>query len=310
MEFKKILLEDRAILKEHISCNQHKLSDYSVGNLIVWGSKHNTRYALYKGCMIIRFTTDGKERFAFPMGIDFAKDPEAREKLAEVMNEILAVCDKEKIKFRMYAVEPEMFTELDKACPGQYEINYIRDYANYIYLADDLERLAGKKYHGKKNHLNAFKRSYPNWSYESIDENNTEACIELVKTWARNNDTAHDADKYDEVGALLYSLEHRVELGMIGGVIKVGDEIVAMTMGEPCDRCAFVVHFEKAKPEYRGSYQIINQQFVSNELQDFTYINREEDLGDDGLRQAKKSYRPHMMAKSGKVTRIKDDNDN
>ena len=98
------------------------------------------------------------------------------------------------------------------------------------------------------------------------------------------------------------SLRLQKELELKGGILRVGGEIVAFTLGEPVSDDTFVVHIEKAHAQVRGAYQMINQQFLAHEVADYTYVNREDDTGDEGLRKAKLSYRPAFLVEKGTVT--------
>ena len=103
----------------------------------------------------------------------------------------------------------------------------------------------------------------------------------------------------------LNSLRLFKELELTGGILRVDGQIVAFTIGEPICSDTFVVHIEKAFPDVQGAYTMINQQFVEHECMDYKYVNREEDTGDEGLRKAKRSYRPVFMVEKGVVTEKK-----
>ena len=109
-------------------------------------------------------------------------------------------------------------------------------------------------------------------------------------------------DKIDESKLVVYAIRHRDELGMKGGALRAGGRIVAITLGERLTNDTFVVHFEKAFSDVQGAYPMINREFVRNELKQYTYVNREEDLGEEGLRKAKLSYRPERLLDKGMIT--------
>ena len=128
----------------------------------------------------------------------------------------------------------------------------------------------------------------------------------MALLWRTENELGEDdGEKITEMSVTLNSLRLFRELKLVGGMLRVDGEIVAITMGEPVNEDTFVVHVEKALPEYPGAYPMINQQFVQHELMNYTYVNREEDMGVEGLRKAKQSYRPAMMTEKGLV-RIKE----
>ena len=113
--------------------------------------------------------------------------------------------------------------------------------------------------------------------------------------WCAVNGCSEDASKQKEVCAVRKAFHHYDVLGLVGGILRVDGEIVGYTLGEPLNSDTFVVHIEKAFSEVRGAYPTINNQFVSHCASNFTYINREEDMGLEGLRKAKLSYQPEIL---------------
>lgn len=293
-QFKKITIEDRDILEKYINQCKHRACDYSSGNLILWADVYNTQFAVEKDMLFIKYVDGQDNYFTYPMG---------NGDLKEAFQWLFAYCEEQNIEFKMNVIEPEMFQEIEKTFPGEYEISYIRDIADYVYNMEDLKNLTGKKYHGKKNHINKFLKTNEDWSYERISEENTEECIGMVKEWCIENGCCEDKSKDDEICVLINGLRHRKELNFIGGIIRTAGRIVALTMGEKSGDDMFVVHFEKAFADVHGAYPMINQQFVKHELSNYTYVNREEDLGLEGLRKAKLSYHPAFMVEKGILAR-------
>lgn len=300
--FKPIELADRAVLSAYLARSVHQACDYNPGNLIAWSAIYETQYAVADEVLFIRYRDGSAFRFAFPMGISFTDDETAGlEKLKAAFESLYDFCRRENQVFRMGIVEPSMYAQIQKIYPGRYAITYSRDHADYVYLMEKLRDLSGKKLHSKKNHLNAFFNTYPDWSYEPLSDENLAECLLMAKEWCFRNGCGGDPEKAQEYCALKFSLKHRVELGLRGGVIRVNKRVIALTLGEPSAADCFSIHFEKAFMEYRGAYQAINQQFVLQSLADYTYINREEDTGDEGLRKAKESYRPIFMVEKGRL---------
>jgi len=289
-QFKKITIEDKATLEKYLNMCKHRACDYCAGSLILWADVYNTQFAVANGMLFIKFVDGQEDCFAYPMG---------NGDLKEAFQWMFAYCEEQKIEFKMHIIEPEMFKEIEKIFPCQYEISYKRDIADYVYNIEDLKNLAGKKYHGKKNHINKFLKTNDDWSYERIGEDNTEECIAMVKEWCVANGCCEDKSKADEICVLIKGLRLREELNLIGGIIRLSGRIVALTMGEKSGDDMFVVHFEKAFAEVQGAYPMINQQFIIHELSSYTYVNREEDLGLEGLRKAKESYHPAFMVEKG-----------
>ena len=163
---------------------------------------------------------------------------------------------------------------------------------DYLYNADDLAELAGRKYHGKRNHIAAFESSY-DWTYEPIDDHNAAEVDDMVREWCRERGNCSDPGLKNERCAVSEAMRNRQALSLRGGLLRVEGKVVAMTFGSPINADVFDVHVEKALPAYNGAYAMINNQFVKREIQGcWKLVNRENDLGIEGLRRAKKSYHP------------------
>ena len=183
---------------------------------------------------------------------------------------------------------------LQEAFTGKFTYEYDDALYDYIYLVEKMSTLSGKKYHGKRNHITNFKKNYPDWKFEVISKDNIPDCIATHKRWI---DEKGENEDYDiEFNALKTAFDSYDELGWCGGLIRAGGEVVAFCVGEPqANGKCFVTHFEKASASIHGAYPIINQEFTKNCLGDYTYVNREEDLGIEGLRKAKMSYNPEII---------------
>ena len=297
-EFKRPELEDREIITSYFEKSPSRSCERSFVNVYLWSRHYKVKYAVIMDALVFRNEEpDGSCTFAFPAGepdnvkraLDFLMD-RSREKGC---------------RFALYNVTPEMFAQLEAWYPGRFEIEYNRDYADYVYETEKLATLAGKKLHGKRNHINKFKTLYPDWSYEPLSDENVEDCFQMALAWRNQNGCEEDVEKNAEMCVTLNSLRLYKELGLKGGVLKAGGRIVAFTVGEPLCGDTFVVHIEKAFPDVDGAYPMINQQFVQHECMDYKYVTREEDTGAEGLRKAKLSYRPAFLEEKG-VARLRE----
>lgn len=294
INFKKPEIEDVNRLRDFLSDAGVNACDYTPANLYLWSEVYNTEIAYTEHALYIRYMNDGEYYFSFPI---------AKKRLKEAFDNLMHDCERKETAFQLGIVEPWMFEIIDKLYPGQFKITYNRDSADYVYSTELLAALAGKKYHGKKNHINKFKKTYEKWTYESINRENCLECIEMVKSWGMENDCFNDRSKADEMCIMIKGIKHMEELSMKGGLIRIGDKVAAVTLGEPVNDKMFVIHFEKAFANIQGAYPMINQQFILHELMDYEYVNREEDMGLEGLRKAKESYNPEFMVQKGVVTR-------
>ena len=198
---------------------------------------------------------------------------------------------------KFVGLEKFFIEELAKYPNANFEISSDRNNSDYVYLAQDLINLSGRKYHGKKNHLNQFYKDYPTAEYLPITAENIPQCRDVLNNWYDLHRAENPEDEFlcYEQAAIHEIFDNFDYFKLKGGAILLGGKIVAFTFGEKLNSDTAVIHVEKADPTIRGAYTAINQNFIANEWADMTYINREEDMGLEGLRQAKESYRPVKM---------------
>lgn len=182
--------------------------------------------------------------------------------------------------------------------PDKFHFEADRDYADYLYLRTDLATLAGKKFQAKRNHLNKFRRTYTNYEYVPLTSNRIQECLDLEAEWCKVNNCDQHEGTGNERRALIYALHNFDALGLTGGILHVDGKIVAFTFGMPINQDTFGVHVEKADTTIDGAYTMINYEFANHIPEQYTYINREEDLGIEGLRKAKLSYQPVIVLRN------------
>ena len=203
--------------------------------------------------------------------------------------------------FHIHLVTKDKFELLEQLFPGKYSIEFDRDVADYIYEVSQLTSLAGKKLHGKRNHINKFKENNPDWSYETLNDENLEECLQMAEEWKAINLCGEKGEKHAEFCVTRRALKNYKALGLKGGVLRDGSRVVAFTLGEELNKEMFVVHIEKAFADVQGAYPMINQQFLIHEASNYKYVNREDDTGAEGLRKAKLSYYPVFLQEKGNV---------
>ena len=199
--------------------------------------------------------------------------------------------------FRIVGLSLENIAQLDLMYPKQFRYKRKRDHFDYVYLIEKMVSLGGKKLSGKRNHINKFV-SNNQWSFEEINQDNIDECWEMNKLWSQKNGADEDQGLTEEACAVKRLLKNFKELGLEGGLIRVDGKVVAYTVGEILNSDTYVIHVEKAFADIQGAYPIINREFmkvVSERYPHLIYVNREEDIGDKGLRRAKKSYYPEKM---------------
>lgn len=155
--------------------------------------------------------------------------------------------------------------------------------------------LKGKKFLAKRNHVNHFRKEYPHYEYRNLTPELVPECLQLEEKWCKANGCYGQMALWSERCSMLYALTHCEELGILGGVLFVDGQIVAFTYGAPINSDTWDVCAEKANTDIEGSYAMINYEYVNHLPQNYVYVNREEDLGLEGLRKAKLSYQPHYL---------------
>lgn len=294
-QFKRAELEDKDIIDQYFRHHTSRSCERTFVNVFLWSRQYPVKWAVIEGAMVFKSEDETHVSYAFPAGED-----ECVKKALEGMK---AYSAERGYPLQMYNVTPADYERLERWYPGRFQIEYVRDDADYIYESEKLATLSGKKLHGKRNHINKFRTVYENrWSYEPLTEDNLEECFQMALRWRNENGCEEDPEKNAEMCVTLNALRLFQELGLKGGVLRVDGKIVAFTIGEPVCSDTFVVHIEKAFAEVQGAYPMINQQFVEHECMDYPYINREEDAGVEGLRKAKLSYRPVFLVEKGNVT--------
>ena len=169
-----------------------------------------------------------------------------------------------------------------------------RDNSDYVYPTGKLISLSGNKYHTLKNHINRFNKKYT-WEYLPLTPNRIEECLILQEEWCRSKKCIESHNLLSEDKAIVEAIKKMALLGYQGGVIRINQKVEAFTLGELLNPETVVIHIEKANPELPGLYPVLQQQFLAREWSHIPYVNREQDLGIEGLRKSKLSYHPEFM---------------
>lgn len=273
MKWKKIELEDLKKIKRAIG-RKFQTGDLSSINLYMWRKAKKLEYFMDEEVLLIR-GVEGDTPFIYPPISDNCK--RLRE---EVLKHI-------EMGYIIRAVPEELYEILRDIVPLKEE----RERFDYIYEVDKLISLKGRKYHKKRNHLNKFIRSY-DFTYEKIDENNIHEVIDFQKNWCEDKECHLDKGLSWEMDGIIELLKNYHELDAVGGLLRVDGRVAAFTIGEEISLDTVLIHIEKGDILYDGIYQGMNKFFLENEFSSYSYVNREEDLGQENLRRAKESYHP------------------
>jgi len=283
LDYKIIDIDDIDVYRKFMGNSCEFSCENSFVNLLVWQCAYNNMMAISDGQLFIKSGAGSKECFRLPIGGN----------MEEGLRKIKEYCGEKAPAF--WIQEGERLDEAKEYLSKSYVFEENRDAFDYIYLQSDLSSLSGKKYHSKRNHISSFSKKY-NWRYEDITENNLSKVKECADLWYKQNGDKTDSHLLCERNGIEIILNNRERLMVKGGAIFVEDKVVAFTLGSAINDEIFDIHIEKALKDYAESYTVINREFAKS-LSDYKYLNREDDLGLEGLRKAKLSYKPHILLK-------------
>lgn len=288
MTFTPIALEDKPLLDSYLKpTHPHPLSDFNFSNLFIWRFAREISYCLIDEFLILKTCYPNFTPYFF---YPFSLGEREREERKAVLESLLTSYPNATFK----SLSQSQAQELEEFFPKRFSIAPNRDRFDYVYSIPELIALSGRKYHKKKNHLNKFFQTYPNFVFESITPSNAQEVQSVYEKWYEDNPNKDEALRCEKEG-IFSSLQNLSSLSLIGGLIRIDGEIVAFALGEAVDTESVVMHIEKANTSIQGIYQAINQQFLENAFSSYLWVNREEDLGIEGLRKAKLSYQPHFL---------------
>ncbi|WP_349763747.1 phosphatidylglycerol lysyltransferase domain-containing protein [Fusobacterium sp. SYSU M8D902] len=291
MEWKEYGIQDKEIIDEYLK-GKFNISDYNFTNQYLWSIGEESKYKIENNVLIVKGVFAEEEYYYMPVPKD--KTDDNLKALVEVIREII------QDGHRIILVPEEWKEILEK----DFILEERRESFDYIYNSKDLGTLKGRKYTKKKNKINNFTKTY-NYTYERISEDNINEVIEFQKNWCLERECDTIPILKNENLGIMNLLNHYTEMDYIGAMIKIENKVIAYSLGEILNDDYGVIHIEKGLNEYTGSYQLINHLFAQNEFSNCKYINREDDFGDEGLREAKESYHPAFLLKKYEIVGLK-----
>jgi hypothetical protein len=264
--------------------SSHRGCTFSFANLYIWGRQSVAKVG---EDLLIFSHYAGRTMYPYPV---CAGDPRP------ALDALMADARERGIPFRLSGLNREDVEHLQSWYPDQFVFHCGRGGHDYVYAIDDLADLKGKKYQPKRNHVNRFLAAYPDVRILPLTEETLPDARALADRWHARRTPEEDAGM--ELAALNRAFSHWQELELEGLVMYVGEQVVAMTMGSRLDEQTVDVHFEKADVDYPGAYAVINRAFarhIREKYPEVKFLNREDDMGIEGLRKAKLSYYPHHM---------------
>lgn len=289
LEFRDITLEDKPRVDACARAYAYHLCEHCFTDLFIWRGHYKTEICFWETFLLVRMRTVEEQRLMYlaPIG---------EGDLAAAIHMLEQDAKDNGVPFAMCSIAEEMKPRIEAVLPDYFSYETDEGSWDYIYLSEKLQTLSGKKLQSKRNLVNRFQTAYEGrWSYEDISKANTHDAFQFHIKWCEQNGCMRDQAFWGETCAIGTALNYFDELDLRGGILRLDGEVIAFTLGCQATDDMFVVQIEKADHEIAGAYQMINQQFVKRNCTQVKYIDREEDLGLEGLRKAKRSYHPEMM---------------
>jgi hypothetical protein len=290
-DFRPVTLEDRTLFAGHYAQYPQTHSDNTFTNMVCWNHYAHYHYSVVGGSLILSSTIDGITRFRPPIG---RRDP-------ELLREVIRLAFQEGDREPVVLIDSSASLWIQSLCPTLHMVPD-RNHFEYVYRAGDLAGLSGGSYLNLRRQLNRFRKNCA-YAVEPITAENCHEVKGFLDKWCEWKGCDEDPVLAHEKEAIYYAVDHFTDLALSGLVIRVDQNIGAMSLFEPLNTDTALVHFEKGLPDCEGIYKAINAETAAVISEGYEYINRESDLGVPGLREAKMRYHPHHMVEVFSITR-------
>ena len=283
MIFHDVSVEDGQWARPILAAGNYRSCEFAFVNIYMWSRVYKTKIAQFKDYLIARSEGD-RLHYLYPPG------PADKKEAIEAILEDAQADGRNPI---FYGLDQNNKEWLEGEYPGQFHFEKPRGEADYIYLASDLTDLPGKKFQKKRNHCSRFERDHTgHWEFHEITPDAMKPVCDFNNRWCRLYDNRDDEGIAEEHRAIELVCHHYNDLKLKGGYLTVNGEVVAFSFGSPLNSTMFCTHVEKALYDVTGAYAVINREMARHFCRDYEYINRENDVDEEGLRTAKLSYNP------------------
>lgn len=290
-QLKDLTLENKPLCDQLFNQFPPQISEFTFTNLFIWRQAYQIKISRLQNFLCLLSEQEGSSFFFPPIG---------EGDVIECYQGLLQYLRGKGIFPKIVRVPEAVVAEIDWKTSGM-KAELDRNQSDYVYLVQDLTELKGRKYHRKRNHIKQFQEKY-SYQYIPLTPEWIPQCLQLETEWCDLRQCEASPGLLNESLAIKEAFTHYEELGVKGGAILINAKVEAFTLGEPLNPETVVIHIEKANPAYEGLYPTIHQAFLENQWSGTTYVNREQDLGEEGLRKAKESYFPHHMVNKYTVT--------
>ena len=296
MQLKKLTPEDVIAHLEYFSRCKLLISDYSAAFKLMWQDYYTQYYAEVEGCLIFQEYYQGRVYFHYPMSLD---DDAAEDR---ALDRIEQYCRENDIRLHYTSIPREKLGKFADRYGADLRLDNKRCWRDYLYRAQDFVSYAGKKFSGQRNHVNKFRKLYPDYEYCVLTSADSEEITQFLKEFAMRQIEKGTTIAREELQSVFKLTSYLDTLGQLAGGIRVGGKLVSYAVGEVCGN-QLIIHVEKALTQYEGIYATTAQEFARHNVADgIDYINREDDSGDAGLRKSKLQYNPICLVDKYNVT--------
>jgi len=292
LEFQDVTLEQIPLLKRYLSDKTMQICDHTPGTVFMWRKMLRTQYYENGSFLLLRsLLTPEKPAFSFPLG-----------NVDEAMAAIREFCRDDPSLLSFSAISEEDSETVLSYFPELKKVPLI-DWYDYCYPREQMIDFSGKKLAGQRNHRNYFFKSNPSWRFSPLSKETIPLALDYTHRYAEEN-YKDSPFFFLELDAIVEALKHWERFSFVGGLLLVEERPVGLTFGEIAGDTVFV-HVEKADRAFRGAYPTIASEFLRRCTDETVrLVNREEDMGDPGLRYSKEAYHPSVMMKKYKIERV------
>jgi hypothetical protein len=290
-QFKDLTLEDKPLCDQLFTHFPPQISEFTFTNLFIWRHAYQIKISRLKNFLCLLSDRE-KSPFFFP--------PIGEGDVIKCYQGLLQYLGGKTTHPKIVRIPESAVQQMDWKTSGM-KAELDRNQCDYVYLTQDLIELKGRKYHRKRNHIKQFQEKY-SYQYIPLTPEWILQCLQLETGWCDLRHCEASPGLLNESVAIKEAFTHFEELGVKGGAILIKGKVEAFTLGDPLNPETVVIHIEKANPAYEGLYPTINQAFLEYQWSGYIYVNREQDLGEEGLRKAKESYFPHHLVNKYVVT--------
>ncbi len=288
LQFKPLTIDDKKEADRYLKATNTRMCEHCFTDLFIWSRYFGTEICFADDFLFVKSGTNtNTPHYLAPIGFG---------NMAHGLQLLLEHASQNNLSFPLYGISAEIKAEIEAAMPGKFTFEEMRDKADYIYRANDLITLSGKKLHSKRNFINRFmKENADRYKFREIDDDNIDDVLEFHKKWCIMNECGDDESLRGERCAAIAGLKYRRELSLLTGVLYLDGEIIAYSFGTQMSEDTVDIQIEKADHTIYGAYPMINRLFAERHCRNVEFINREEDMGLEGLRKSKLSYNPEFL---------------